>query len=171
MPSVSTMMATKKMMDMAWSLTLAHLPLGRLVPRPVHQVVPPVGPAYVQVHEYPGHRELREGVDVSPRDRAYRLPVQNGREPRQNGQPEVEDEKEDRRRHDERLLLSRKLLEGRGSLDADPLLFPHHACSFLRDQTPTNPALYCMQAIRASRYKLEPAPRKRALQRQQPESL
>src|SRR5215210_561514 len=144
MASVSAMMATKKMMDTAWSLTLPHLPLGGLVPRPVHQSVPLVGPADVEVHEYPGHRELGKGVQICQVYRPDNFDVQNGGERRQERQPEVEDEEEDCRRYDERLLFSRELLERRCPLDADPLIFPRHACSFLRDHTPTNPPLYCM---------------------------
>src|SRR5918997_5417718 len=89
-----------------------------LLPGPVHQVVPPVGPADVDMHEDPGHGELREGVDVSPGDGAYRVTVKNRREPRQNRQPEVEDEEEDRRRYDEPLLLPQQFLERWRALDA-----------------------------------------------------
>src|SRR4028118_1233959 len=132
MPSVRAMMPIKKTMDIAWSLMLARPPdfVRGLYPRPVHQVVPLVRPAYVEVHDDPGHRELRERVDVRQRERADHLHVQHRRERRQKRQPEVEEHEEDRRRYDECPLASDQLFEGRGSLYANPLVLALHPAPF-----------------------------------------
>src|SRR4028118_1163532 len=106
MPSVSAMIAIKKMMDITWSLMLAR-PFDfvrGLYPCPLHQVVPLVCPADVDVHDDPGHRELRERVDVRQREGADHLHVQHRRERRQKRQPEIEEHEEDGRRYDESSL-------------------------------------------------------------------
>src|SRR4028119_478269 len=100
--------------------------LRGLYPRPVHQVVPLVRPADVEVHDDPGHRELRERVDVRQRERAEYLHIQHGRERRQKRQPEVEEHKEDRRRYDECSLAFDQFFEGRGPLYANPLVVALH---------------------------------------------
>src|SRR5215211_3645043 len=103
MPSVSAMMRTKKMMDIAWSLTpnppfrrsyRPHRP--RAWPGPPDH--PPVGPADIEVHENPGHCELREGVDPGQVYRPDDVHVQHRGERCQKRQTEVEDQEKDRRR-------------------------------------------------------------------------
>src|SRR4028119_1974838 len=132
MPSVSAMIAIKKIMAITWSLMLAR-PFDfvrGLYPCPVDQVVPLVRPADVEVHDDPGHRELRERVDVRQRERADHPHVQHGRERRQERQPEVEEHEEDRRRYDECPLAFDQLFEGRGSLYANPLVLALHPAPF-----------------------------------------
>src|SRR5215211_8301197 len=138
MASVTAMMRTKKIMDMTRSLTLSFSPGSArgLVARPIHEVVPPVGPADVQMHQYPGHRELREGIQIRQIYRPDDLDVQNGGERRQERKPEVEDEEEDSRGYDESPLAPHELLERRRPLNADPLVLPRHANPFLAASTP-----------------------------------
>src|SRR4028119_279612 len=104
--------------------------LHGLYPRSVHQVLPFVRPADVEVHDDPGHRELRERVDVRQRERADHLHVQHRRERRQKRQPEVEEHEEDRRRYDECPLAPHYFLEGRGSFHANPLVGAVHRAPF-----------------------------------------
>src|SRR4028119_1313514 len=91
------------------------------MPRLVYEVVPLVRPAHVYVHEYPGHGELREAVEVSPGQRPDGLGVQQCRERRQKHKNKEEHEEEDRRRDEEHLPLLRIFLKRRGSLYPDPL--------------------------------------------------
>src|SRR3712207_1871460 len=98
------------------------------------------------MHEDPGHRELRERVDVSQREGPEYLYVEHGGERRQKRQPEVEDHKKDSRRYDECSLASHQLFEGIGSLYANPLVVALHPAPF--GSFPTLTALYgtpCMQ--------------------------
>src|SRR5215204_3696296 len=114
--------------------------LSGIVPGLVHQIVPPVGPADIEVHENPGHRELREGVDVSQVYGPDDVYVQQRGERRQKRQTEVEDQEEDRRRNDERFPLLRQLPERRRPFDTGPLIVPLHRTPSL---SPTYCALYC----------------------------
>jgi Putative transposase of IS4/5 family (DUF4096) len=80
-------------------------------------ITPPVGPADVEVHEDPGHRELRKSVDPGQVYRPDDVHVQHRGERRQERQPEVEDKEKDRRRYDECFSLLRQLPERRRPLD------------------------------------------------------
>src|SRR5215216_2928245 len=110
-------------------------PLGfarRFAPRPLDKVVPPVRPADVEVHQDPGHRELRERIHVCKRKRPVDFRVQDGRERRQNRQPEVEDKKEDGRGYDESSLSSNQILERLRPFYAHPLVLSLHRAPFPR---------------------------------------
>ena len=113
------------------SFTITHPSFAGLVASPVHEIVPLVRPADVDVHQDPHHRKLRETVDVGPRQRPHGPRVQHRRKRRKDRQPEKEDQKEDGRRNDKRLSFPRQLLKRRCSLYANPLVLPIHETPFL----------------------------------------
>src|SRR3712207_2134343 len=94
--------------------------------RSIYYCVPLVRLVDVQVHQYPGHGELGEGVHVRPGYRPHDREVEDGSERCQKRQAEVKDDKEDGRGYDERLLSSHELTERTRPFDADPLLFSGH---------------------------------------------
>src|SRR3712207_4004064 len=104
--------------------------------RSFYYSVPLVRLVDVQVHQYPGHGELGEGVHVRPGYRPHDREVKDGSERRQYRQAEVKDDKEDSRGYDKRLLSSHELAERARPLDADPLVFPRHANPLLAASTP-----------------------------------
>src|SRR5215211_2127057 len=103
-----------------------------LAPRPLDKVVPPIRPADVEVHQDPGHRELRERIHVCKRQRSEDFCVQDGRKSRQNRQSEVEYEEENGRGYDESSLSSDQILERLRPFYAHPLVLSLHRAPFLR---------------------------------------
>src|SRR5215216_2225493 len=110
-------------------------PLGftrGFAPRPLDKVVPPIRPADVEVHQDPGHRELRERIHVCKRQRSEDFCVQDGRKSRQNRQSEVEYEEENGRGYDESSLSSDQILERLRPFYAHPLVLSLHRAPFPR---------------------------------------
>src|SRR5919112_3351709 len=125
-------------------------PLG-FAPRPLDKVVPPVRPADVEVHQDPGHRELRERIHVCKCQRPEDLCAQDGRESRQNRQTEVEYEKENGRGYDESSLSSDQILERLCPFYAHPLVLSLHRAPFPRSSVGLFTILQLLYTVKHTR--------------------